>query len=99
MCSIWSTVLVALVVFHTAGAAELSSSEWKDARKLYNAKCAKCHKFYDPAKYDEVEWQTWMQKMSKKAKLKETQSELLGRYLEVFRTPAGTNSSLPLRPK
>ena len=98
MRRLWFTFVAALVALHAAGAAELSSVELKDARKLYNAKCAKCHKFYDPANYDEGAWQTWMRKMSKKSKLKEAQVELLGRYLENFRTSTGTNSAAPLRP-
>ena len=85
--------VAALVALHAAGAAELSTTELKDARKLYNAKCAKCHKFYDPAKYNDEEWRTWMRKMNKKAKLKEAQAELLGRYLETFRQSVGTNTS------
>ncbi len=52
------------------------------ARKLYVAKCAKCHKFYDPAKYTESEWQMWMGKMSKKSKLNAEQHELLSNYIE-----------------
>lgn len=79
------TAYVALVAVGTAGAAELSALELKDARKLYNAKCAKCHKFYDPAKYNEVEWQEWMRKMNQKAKLKAAQADLLKRYLDTFR--------------
>ena len=89
----WFTSVAALVALHAAGAAELSATELKDARKLYTAKCAKCHKFYDPAKYNDEEWRTWMRKMNKKAKLKEAQAELLGRYLETFRQSVGTNTS------
>ena len=93
------TCAAVLVAIGTARAADLSDKEIAEARKLYNAKCAKCHKFYDPAKYDDGEWQTWMQKMSRKAKLKEAQSELLGRYLENFRAPTVTNSTAMVRPK
>ena len=58
-----------------------------DARKLYIAKCAKCHKFYDPAAYSDAEWRVWMTKMSKKAKLKPAQEEFLSRYIDAtFRT-------------
>lgn len=85
------TVFAALVVLQSAGAAELSTREQSDARKLYNTKCARCHKFYDPAKYSDAEWTSWMQKMNKKAKLKEAQAELLDRYLGAFRTAATTN--------
>ena len=62
------------------------------ARKLYIAKCAKCHKFYDPAKYSDVEWQTWMRKMSRKSKLSPEQQELLSSYIEqTFRSESRTN--------
>jgi mono/diheme cytochrome c family protein len=62
-------------------------------QKLYVAKCAKCHKFYDPAKYSDADWQMWMTKMSKKAKLKPEQQEELSRYIaENLRPPKGTNS-------
>jgi len=40
-----------------------------------------------------------MRKMSKKAKLKDSQSDLLARYLETFRLPAGTNIVVPVAPK
>ena len=52
------------------------------ARKLYIAKCAKCHKFYDPAIYSDSEWQMWMVKMGKKSKLTPEQTELLSNYIE-----------------
>ena len=64
------------------------------ARKLYVTKCAKCHKFYDPAKYSDAEWQMWMWKMSKKSKLNSEQHELLSNYIEqTFRSGNRTNNS------
>ncbi len=85
--------LVIFLVAFTAslwgvGAADLSSEEIKSAEKLYQAKCAKCHKFYNPADYTGPEWQKWMLKMKKKSKLKPDQYELLLRYLDTFRQPA-----------
>jgi hypothetical protein len=65
-----------------------SSEEIKRASNLYNAKCARCHKFYDPAAYNDAEWQKWMAKMSKKSHLQPDQVELLSRYLEGFRKTA-----------
>lgn len=62
--------------------AELSIKEIEAARKIYVAKCAKCHKFYNPAKYSDEEWNKWMIKMSRKAKLKPQQQELLSRYID-----------------
>src|SRR4051812_5062271 len=62
-------------------------------RKLYTAKCARCHKFYDPAKYSDAKWRDWMDKMSKKAKLKPAQKQILSEYLETFRTGTKTNNA------
>jgi nitrate/TMAO reductase-like tetraheme cytochrome c subunit len=92
---LWFTSVATLVALHAAGAAELSAGELKDARKLYNAKCAKCHKFYDPAKYNDAEWRKWMTKMSKKARLKPAQEELLSRYLGEYRSAIATNAVSP----
>jgi hypothetical protein len=64
------------------------------AQKLYVAKCAKCHKFYDPAKYSDEEWSRWMVKMSRKAKLTPDQESMLSRYIEqTYRTPAKPNTN------
>jgi len=77
-----------LLVFGLAGCAGPASATdtpgdpGSAGRKLYVAKCAKCHKFYDPAKYTDAEWAMWMEKMGKKAKLKPDQKEMLARYIE-----------------
>ena len=68
-----------------ARSAGLSTEEIEGARKLYVAKCARCHKFYDPIGYDASEWHSWMIKMSRKARLRPDQEDLLSRYLEAFR--------------
>ena len=68
-----------------ARVAGLADEEIARAQKLYIAKCARCHKFYDPVKYNNAEWHSWMTKMSKKARLKADQEQLLSRYLDTFR--------------
>lgn len=75
----------------SSGAPLLSEQEIVSARKLHVAKCAKCHKFHNPAKYTDEEWRAWMRKMSRKSKLKPEQDELLSRYLALFRTDSPTN--------
>ena len=52
------------------------------ARKLYTGKCARCHKLYNPAQYSDEQWQVWMDKMSRKAKLKPDQKGLISHYVE-----------------
>jgi hypothetical protein len=80
-----------LLVTTTGRTADLTEKETQVARKIYNAKCAKCHKFYDPGKYSMEEWQTWMVKMNKKARLKPDQAELLSRYIDTLRTTGKTD--------
>lgn len=69
-------------------ASALSAPERDSARKLYIAKCARCHKFYAPDHYSERDWRGWMDKMSRKAKLKPEQKELLLQFLDLYRTNA-----------
>ena len=70
------------------GADLISTDDAIAGRALYVNKCARCHKFYDPAKYNDADWNKWMRKMNRKAKLKPDQAALLTRYLEVYRQPA-----------
>jgi hypothetical protein len=65
----------------TATAAGLSPEQVSEGRRLCVTKCARCHKFYDPAVYDEAKWGVWMRKMSRKAKLMPEEEGLLTRYL------------------
>lgn len=67
-------------------AGDLTELETKKAQKLYVAKCAKCHKLYEPGNYTDAEWQSWMAKMTRKARLKPDQAKLLTRFLDETRT-------------
>ena len=84
-----------LLAASAASAAGLSPQQVSDGASLYNTKCARCHKFYDPADYEEKEWNTWMKKMAKKSKLKPDQVESLSRYLGAFRTRATPKKTAP----
>ena len=77
--------VAALLWILPGNAAELSSTQLKDAKKIYVNKCAKCHEFYDPKAYSDSEWKEWMLKMKKKARLKDEQFELLSAYTETLR--------------
>jgi hypothetical protein len=74
-----------LLTVDAASAAGLSAREVSDANTLYATKCAKCHKFYNPSDYSQKDWDLWMEKMSRKAKLNPEQEDLLTRYLATFR--------------
>lgn len=70
---------------HPAGADELTPKEATAGRKVYVAKCAKCHKFYEPKAYTDADWRRWMDAMNRKAKLKPDDDKLLRRYLDEYR--------------
>ena len=71
-----------------AGATGPAKGPFEEGHKLYVAKCAKCHKFYNPANYSDQDWKIWMSKMSRKAKLKPEQEAAVSQYIEqVLRGP------------
>ncbi|MBI1177286.1 hypothetical protein GC207_07590 [bacterium] len=70
----------------------LATSDIAGARRLYVAKCARCHKFYNPLQYDDGEWNRWMRKMSRKAHLSTNEDLLLTRYFDALRK--SSNSSV-----
>lgn len=77
-----------------ASAGELPEKDQAAAHKLYVAKCAKCHKFYEPQNYDDATWSVWMDKMARKSKLKPVQTELLNRYLDSYRRAGRRDAGL-----
>ncbi len=81
-----------------ANAAGLSPQQVNDANTLYATKCAKCHKFYDPAVYSDKEWEVWMRKMSRKSRLKPAQEELLREYLGAYRAKQEMTPAIPGEP-
>lgn len=86
-------ILLALCAVSLAGAVnarELSEQDVAAGKKLYVAKCARCHKFYDPSTYSDESWSEWMDKMRKKARLTSDQHELLLRYLDALRHKGGS---------
>ena len=79
-CHLAISLAVLAGIVLPAGAAELSPSELRAAGKIYLAKCAKCHEFYDPKAYSDPVWSDWMVKMAKKSKLTERQADLTLRF-------------------
>lgn len=79
LLSLWLLAVLA------AGSPAAGGQERVDARKLYVAKCAKCHKFYEPKNYSDGDWSRWMTAMSRKSKLKPEQERALTSYLEEYR--------------
>jgi mono/diheme cytochrome c family protein len=78
---------IVVVVFATiaARAADPAPPDLAAGKKLYTAKCARCHKLYEPARYDDTTWKSWMHKMRNKAKLSDEQYARLSAYLQSLR--------------
>jgi hypothetical protein len=57
--------------------ANAAIAETSPARQLYVRKCAGCHKLYDPSRYNEADWDKWLGKMQRKARLSDAQVEQL----------------------
>lgn len=50
-------------------------------RRLYVNNCASCHSLYSPERYSANEWQTYVNRMQKKAKINDAQKENILKYL------------------
>ena len=90
----WRFVLVLWIAGEAcAGAAplELTRRQTISAKRLYDTRCAKCHRMYEPREYSQEEWQLWMAKMTKKAKLTAKQEKLLDRYVDLLRAQPQTS--------
>jgi len=66
----------------------VSPADTTAARKIYEVKCAKCHKFYEPTDYAQAKWDDWMSKMARKSRLKPDQQRLLTQFLDDYRKQA-----------
>ncbi len=67
------------------GSARASDVDLTQGRRVHESKCARCHKLYDPAAYDDATWDKWMQKMRRKARLNDKQFADLMAYAEAQR--------------
>ena len=75
------TLGIALSACAASGKRNSLPDNQQPGRKLYYAKCAKCHKLYPPANYSDEDWKMWMGKMKKKAKLNDEQEAQLSLYI------------------
>ncbi len=76
---------VSSVVFLGVATMAATPEELVAGKKVYTGKCARCHKMYDPTKYDDRAWDSWMEKMKLKTKLTEVQYRHLTQYVATLR--------------
>jgi hypothetical protein len=80
-----------LTLLLAAGCAQapksISTEEPGTPKHLYEMKCGKCHRLYNPALYSADEWEHWFSKMSKRAHLKAEQTSAISGYIQEFLRP------------
>jgi len=79
--NVWAAMLLASAtgVVASGGAGLLPAADLVRAETLERRKCYRCHKPYDPRDYSVEEWGLWMDKMSRKVRLKAGEDDLLRR--------------------
>jgi len=77
-------VTLALQTISTASAAEPSPADGP-GKKLYDAKCTRCHKHHDITVYDDMAWKRLLWKMKDKARLDNEEYGDLSDYLKRVR--------------
>ena len=78
---------VAAAAVSAAGAAEQAPAV-PPGKKLYEAKCLRCHKDLDPTIYEDMTWKRWLWKMKDKARLDNEEYGDLSDYLKGVREAA-----------
>ena len=79
-----TTFALVIVALAAASVSAAEPAHAAVARNLYVNKCARCHKLYDPAAYDEAQWKQWLLKMQRKVRLTDEQWKQLIDYRELL---------------
>ncbi len=58
----------------------------KEGREVFSGRCSECHQLFDPSSYPDDEWDSWMNKMVPKAKLRGNETAALQEFLKTVRT-------------
>jgi len=58
----------------------------KEGRDIFSGRCSECHQLFDASSYPDDEWDSWMNKMIPKAKLRGNDSATLLEFIRTVRT-------------
>lgn len=58
----------------------------KEGRDIFAGRCSECHQLFDASSYPDDEWDTWMNKMIPKAKLRGNDSTALLEFIRTIRS-------------
>jgi hypothetical protein len=85
---IFGWVLALAVLSSGVGAGGEPSAADAAAKRLYEAKCLRCHKRLDPTAYEDMVWKRWLWQMKHKARLDDEEYGDLSDYLRSVREAA-----------
>ena len=60
---------------------EANAIQLEQGRLLYTTRCTTCHALRDPAQYSPADWSYYLQVMSPRAQLADTERQAVERYL------------------
>lgn len=65
----------------TENTTTISAVDLNKGRNLYVNSCASCHQLYAPSKFSEKEWEANLNRMQPKAKITDTEKQLIYQYI------------------
>lgn len=65
----------------TESTTAISVADLKQGCELYANNCASCHQLYAPSKFTEKEWEANLNRMQPKAKITDTEKQLIYQYI------------------
>ncbi len=60
---------------------KVSLEDLKKGREIYVNNCASCHQLYAPNKFSEKEWEENLNRMQGRAKISDTEKQLIYQYI------------------
>lgn len=63
--------------------ASVSEAQFLAGKAVYEAKCGKCHKLYNPSRGNMTQWTKWIDRMAPKAKLTDEEKQQVTDYVSV----------------
>ena len=63
--------------------ATVSNAQFSAGKTVYEAKCGRCHKLFEPSRGNMTQWTKWIDRMAPKAKLTDEEKQQVTDYVSV----------------
>jgi cytochrome c5 len=84
LITLFSSILIVVLLSACGGSINSGSADttkFPEGKDLYVSKCTACHSTYEPQLHTKDEWQKILDEMGSKAKLTDTEKQLILNYL------------------